>query len=199
MIKHVTWAGLRAFAFATVILLAACALTSVKTGAYTPSNSSYEVTLSGGWSDISQLMRARSPRVKLLSIDGPLLNRLYLAYALRPGDYMLRPDNRETPTPLYRADMADTELVEFIADNVSALGYLRPETSNLRPQNFGAGPGVRFDITARTSEGLDISGTALVSRQGETLNAMLYLAPSEHYYAAHLADVENIFTSARLR
>lgn len=187
----------RASLLTAALALSACATSSLS-GAYAPGKA-YAVTLGQNWSDITQLMRARSPNVKLLSIDGPYLNRLYLASALKPGDYMLRPERDETPTPIYRADMADTELVEFIADNVSALGYLRPETSNLRPQNFGAARGVRFDIAAQTSEGLNMSGTALVARQGENLNAMLYLAPSEHYYAAHLPDVENVFASAALR
>jgi hypothetical protein len=140
------------------------------------------------------MMSPRPRNMRLLSIDGPLLNRLYLV-ALEPGESLLRPRDNDTPRPIYRADMTDTELVEFVIDCV-AVEYQAPEAGALRPQTFAGQPGVRFDISTQTAEGLNMSGAALVARAGDRLNLMLFLAPSEHYYAAMLPEIETIFAGA---
>jgi hypothetical protein len=175
-------------------LTAACASSGgVVSGSYRAGRA-YSVTLVRQWSDITYMLPNRPPNLRLLSIDGPLLNRLYLA-ALEPGQSLFRPSDRDTPRPTYRTDMSDTEMVEFVIDCV-AQEYQSPEATALRPQNFGAAPGVRFDIATHTAEGLDISGTALAARVGERMQLMLFLAPSEYYYDALLPDVEAIFASA---
>lgn len=180
---------------ASAMLLAGCATGGLVSGQV--QNAGASVTLAREWSDITFLLPAPRPRdVKMLSIDGPLLNRLYLA-AVRPGESLLRPRDRDTPRPTYEADMSDSELVEFVIDCV-AQEYQNPEAGALRPQNMGAAPGIRFDISTRTAEGLDISGTALVARQGERMHLLLFLAPTEHYYSALLPDVEAVFASATL-
>jgi hypothetical protein len=178
---------------ATAALAAGCGTSGARSGTYNAANA-YNVNLAREWSDITFMLQPRPRNLRLLSIDGPLLNRLYLA-ALQPGESLLRHRDRDTPRPTYRTDMSDTEVVEFIVDCV-AQEYQAPEASALRPQNFGAYPGVRFDLSARTAEGLNTSGTALAARVGERLHVMLFLAPSEHYYAALLPEVEAIFASA---
>jgi hypothetical protein len=157
----------------------------------------YTVTLGQDWSDISNVMTARSPHVKLLSVDGPLLNRLYLTDGLGYGDYMVKPVAKERPTPTYRKGMSPNELLEFVADSVSALDYQRVETHNLRPTALAGSPALRFDITAKTRDGLDISGSAETAEIDGKLYVMLYLAPSEHFYDASLPEVEHVFASAR--
>jgi hypothetical protein len=154
----------------------------------------FGVTLTRQWSDLTFSLPNRPRNLRMLSVDGPLLNRLYLA-SLEPEQSLLRPSDRDTPRPTYRADMSDTEVVEFVIDCI-AQEYQAPEASALRPQTFAGQPGVRFEIATRTSDGLLTSGTALAARAGERLQIMLYLAPSEHYYAALLPDVETIFASA---
>ena len=180
---------------ASALLLAGCATGGLVSGQV--QNAGASVTLSREWSDITFLLPSPRPRdMKMLSIDGPLLNRLYLA-AVRPGESLLRPSDRDTPRPTYEADMSDSELVEFVIDCI-AQEYQNPEAGALRPQNMGAAPGIRFDISTRTAEGLDISGTALVARHGDRLQMLLFLAPTEHYYSALLPDVEAIFSSATI-
>lgn len=172
-----------------------CATGGIAQGAYRAGDA-FTITLNRPWSDLSAMLRPRPPGVRMLSVDGPLLNRLYLA-SLEAGQSLTRPSDRDTPRPLFRADMSDIELVEFVIDCI-AIEYQSPTSSALRPQNFGAAPGVRFDIAARTAEGLNISGTALVGRAEGKLNVMLFLAPSEHYYAALLPSVDATFASATL-
>jgi len=140
----------------------------------------------------------RPKHVRLLSIDGPLLNRLYIADGLTSGQFLVKPMRKEQPTPTWTTGMSPSEQVEFVADSVSALDYQRVETSELRPVKVGAVDGMRFDISAKTAEGLDISGMAQVAESGGRLYLILYLAPSEHYFGAQKAEVEGIMTSARI-
>lgn len=187
---------------AVLIALAASALsacvtvTAAPTGAYKV-GADYQVNLSHDWSDVSNIMVGRPKSVHLLSVDGPLLNRLYLSEGLIPGDFLVKPASKEQPTPTYRAGMTVREQVEFVADSVGALDYLRAETSNLRPAKFGDVDAVRFDITAKTKDGLDMAGAGEVAQTGGKLYVILYLAPAEHYYAAELSEVEAIFKSVR--
>jgi hypothetical protein len=157
-----------------------------------------QVTLGREWSDISQIMPARSKKVRLLSIEGPLLNRLYVTEGLVAGDYMIKPMAKERPTPTVRADMSVSEQMEFVSDSVSAMDYLRVQTSHPRPVKFGQAPGVRFDIEASTREGLEIKGLGAVAKDaGGALHVIIYLAPAEHYYDASLQEVEGVIASAQ--
>jgi hypothetical protein len=173
----------------------ACASTNgrIVQGSYT-SAQTFTVNLGRQWSDITFMLPNRPPNVKMLSIDGPLLNRLCIA-ALRPGESLLRHADRDTPRAIYRTDMSESELVEFVVDCV-AQEYQSPQSSALRPQQFAGAPGVRFDLSANTAEGLNMSGTALVAQRADRLQVLLFLAPSEHYYGALLPEVEAVFGSA---
>lgn len=179
------------------LCVTACAvIPEAPVGAYSVGKS-YQVTLVQPWNDISNIMIARPAKVRLLSLDGPLLNRLYLTDGLVPGDFMVKPAAKERPTPVYRQAMSASERVEFVSDSVAALDYRNVQTTALRPGKFGTQNALRFDLTAQTSEGLNMSGTALISEFDGKAYVMIFLAPSEHYYAAQLAEVENIITSAR--
>src|ERR1700754_3823102 len=112
---------------AGAIALVGCATNSGEvTGAYTRVGS-FNVNFARRWSDITFMLSNRPPNMRLLSVDGPLLNRLYLA-DLQPGESLLRPRDNDTPRPVYRTDMSDTELVEFVVDCV-AVEYQAPSSS----------------------------------------------------------------------
>lgn len=188
-----SWLGIAALA-ATLALSACVSIKNAPPGPYA-AGKGYTVTLGRQWSDITAIMLYQAKGVHLLSIDGPLLNRLYITDGIAPGGFMLKPEAKEQPTPTFRAGMAPNELVEFVADSVTALGYQRVETVNPRPARFGDGVAIRFDLTAKTKEGLDMSGTALVAERGGKAYVILYVAPTEHYYAENLAEVEKVMGS----
>lgn len=176
-------------------LVAACAtVTTAEAGPYSV-NKAYTVTLGRPWSDLTSAMPNKGPRTRFLTIDGPLLNRLYLVGGLEDGGALMKAASKEKPVPEYRAGMSSTEAVAFVADTVAALGYQDVETLSLRPQDFAGGDGVRFDLAAATPAGLKMAGSALLAETDGRLNLMLYIAPAEHYYAAHLPEVEQIFAS----
>jgi hypothetical protein len=179
---------------AGLVALSGCVSAKLVEGRYS-SAPGVAVNLGKPWSDITAYAPAPK-KVRLLSIDGPALNRLYVAGQLRAGDTLVKRISKDKPMPTLRADMTDTELVEFVVDSVAALGYQRPEATALRPVKIGTVAGVRFDLNTQTSEGLAINGTVLVGRAGAQSHALIYLAPREHYYDAELAEVEQIFASA---
>ena len=137
------------------------------------------------------------PKAKVLTVDGPLLNQLYVVGDIKPGEPLVKAASKEKPTPLYRADMSYNEQVEFVAESLAALGFFRVETRDLRPQAFTVPDGVRFDFDAQTQDGLDIDGTALTATRNGKFHLVLFLAPQEHYYPALLPRVENILESAQ--
>lgn len=181
------------------LCIAACAvIPEAPVGAYSVGKS-YQINLIQPWNDVSLIMTARPAKVRLLSLDGPLLNRLYLTDGLMPGDFMVKPAAKERPTPVYRKAMSANERVEFVSDSVAALDYRNIQTTALRPGKFGTHSALRFDLTAQTSEGLDMSGTALISEIEGKAYVLVFLAPREHYYGAQQAEVEDIFNSIKLK
>lgn len=158
----------------------------------------YQVTLGRSWADVSGIMVQQPKSVKLLSIDGPMLNRLYLVGGVKPGESMVKPFTKEQPTPIYKAGMSVRERIAFVGDSVSAMQLLKVETSRPRPVKFDTAEGVRFDLTAKTVDGLDVRGTAEVAEADGKLYAIIYFAPAEHYFDATLPEVEKVMASAKL-
>ncbi|MBI1187770.1 MAG: hypothetical protein GC206_10675 [Alphaproteobacteria bacterium] len=78
---------------AGALALSGCATVTAVQGPYNPGGA-YAVTLDRQWSDISAIMTQRPRNVRLLSIDGPLLNRLYIASAIEPGQFLVKPARR---------------------------------------------------------------------------------------------------------
>ncbi len=185
-----------AAAFAALLALSGCAaIKAVPPGPYASGGN--QITVGRTWSDMGYLYDA-SKGVRLLSIDGPQLNRLFVIDGLKPGEFIMRPVTREQPSPTWKAGLTPTEQVEFIADTLVAMQYHRVETDNLRPIKAGDRSGVRFDISAQTVDGLNISGMAQLVAVNDRLYVLLYLAPTEHYFEATRAEVESIMASARV-
>ena len=184
-----------AAAMAAVVSLSACAaIKAVPAGPYASGGN--QITVGRTWTDMGRLFDA-SKGVRMLSIDGPQLNRLFVIDGLKAGEFIIRPASKERPTPTWKAGLTPTEQVEFLADSLTAMQYYRVETDNLRPVKVGERSGVRFDISAQTVDGLNISGIAQLVEAGDRLYVLLYLAPTEHYFAATQAEVEAIMASAR--
>lgn len=181
-----------------LLLLSGCASIVLAPAGPLAVGKGQQVTLGRDWSDVSAVIYPRAKKVKLLTIDGPLLNRLYLTEGLVVGDKIVGSVSKERPTPAVRSGMSATERMEFVADSVAAMDYQRVQTAKPRPAKIGEASGVRFDLTAQTKEGLDIQGTSVVVEHAGKLYVILYLAPAEHYFAANLAEVEQIMASARI-
>ena len=181
----------------SVMLAAAAALTVsacgpsivlAPAGSYAVGKSS-TATLNRDWSDATAVMGLK--KVRMLTIDGPLLNRLYLSEGLVQGDALVQPTQRkESTTPTYSTAMSVTEQVEFISGSVSALGFERVATSGVRPVTVNGARGVRFDFDGVSTDGLNYKGRAQAVKANDMLYVAIYLAPEEHYFQASLASAE---------
>ena len=173
------------------LMLASCALITLAPAGPYKVGKGASTTLDRDWADVSLLMPGQPKTVRLLSVDGPLLNRLYLSDGLIDGQPFVRPvRSREATTPVYRSGMGFTEQVEFIADSVTALGYERVATTAVRPVEVSGLRGVRFEITAFTKEGLEIKGIGQGVVKNDALYVAVYLAPGEHYFAVTRSNAE---------
>ena len=155
-------------------------------------------TLDRSWNDVTSVTMQQKG-IRLLTLDGPTLNSLYLSEGLKEGQYLARPNSRrEKTTPAWRADMGVLEQVEFVRDSVEAYGYTRVESVAPRPVTVSGQRGVRFDLTATTAAGLQIKGFGqLVAKDGLAYVA-IYLAPGEHFYPQSQASAQSAMDSLSL-
>jgi hypothetical protein len=188
---------------AGALALGGCATTGsgprgTRVGAYRVGRN-YSVTLGENWADISAWLAMRPQHLRLLTIDGPFLNRLYLTDGIRPGGFIVRPASRDRPTPSYRTDMTSRERIEFVTDSIVLLGgMIEPRAIDPRPAKFGAIDGLRFDVEGQTESGLLMGGTAMVAEHQERLYVLIFYAPTEHYLAARMPEVESVIASITL-
>ncbi|PWE16702.1 hypothetical protein DDZ18_10860 [Marinicauda salina] len=183
-------------ATAAALTLTACAAgpSLVEPGRYAGAES-YTIALDREWT----LMPAgvdRRVTVDYLTVDGPLLNMVFVAGGIEDGEGIVRERNEEQPVPAFRSGMSELELAEFVADSLAALEFHDVETADIRPQDLAGTPGVRMDLAATLESGLVIRGTALAAASDGALDLILFVAPGEHYYEAYADDVEAIMRSA---
>lgn len=160
------------------------------------------VTLSRDWTDITKLYYNRAKKVKILSLDGPGLNRLFISEGLSSKDPLMvhpqRGDRKSAPAPRGKANMSFQEHIEFVSTSLSIIDLQQVTTSAPKPVDIGGTRAVRFDITAKSPEGLDLKGVAQAASKGGLNYYIVYIAPSEHYYGAALNDALATMNSAKL-
>jgi len=181
---------------AVSLMLAACATSALVPPGTVSLGNGHGLTAEGAWSDVTYDGRQFTRSVQVLSRDGPLLNRLILVRGLPLGKSLLRPVDRTQPVPTFRSDVTAREQVEVVNETLVELGYRQVQIARLRPASFGAEKAIRFDVSARTEGGLEISGLAQVARVKDAFYLIVFLAPSEHYFPSLKAEVEAMMNSA---
>ena len=95
---------------------------------------------------------ARPSRYQLWTIDGELLNLLYLIRTVKEGEYIFlgqRESKRRPDAPYYHRGMREDEMRDLVADGLLQRGLRRRgRRRNLRPGDFGGREGLRFDVVA---------------------------------------------------
>ena len=182
-----TTKGLKLVAMAALTAsMAACVSITEVSGPYKVGNSTY--TLDRSWNDMTSVTTPQKG-VRLLSLDGPKLNGLYLSQGLKEGEFLARPNSRrERNTPSWRADMGLSEQIEFVRDSVEAYGYERVQTTSPRPVTLSGQRGIRFDVDGVTTEGLKIKGYGQIVTKDSLAYVAIYLAPEEHFYPESRAN-----------
>lgn len=180
----------RRSALAGALGLAACAsLRDPVPGRYRIAGT-FEVTLERVWSDFTS-EEARSQR--LISLNGPTIDRLYLA-ALKTDEGLHRRVKAASRTRALSVDDA----TDFVAKSVEALGYAKPVITRAATHPFGGAPGVRVALATSTGDGLLIDGEARLAAHAGRLCVILHLAAREHYFAATTPAAQATMESVRL-
>ena len=144
--------------------------------------------------------RMGGSREQLWTIDGPLLNSLYLISSVREREFIflgerqtrLRPDGA-----FYHRGMRPDELRDLIIDGMRAAGAVNVEATNLRPVDFGGREGLRFEMTMDNEAGLKYSAMAAAFEHEKGLALALYYAPAEYYYPRDQAKVSAMLDTLR--
>ena len=156
----------------------------------------------GGLSIDSEMewTRASATRFQLWTIDGELLNRLYLVPAVREGEYIFlghRQSTRRPDGPFYKRGMRADELRDLVADGLRMSGAVNVAATNLRPAAFGGREGLRFDFSLSTEEGLAYQGMAAAFEHEKGLALALFMAPREYYYPRDADKVSRMLDTLR--
>lgn len=180
---------------AAAALLTACASGPKLASAGMFEAGSYSVPLSQDWTAFN-IKTGKGKPAQLLTIDGTVLNSVYLYSDLKEGDSLMKERKRDNPVPKFTTDLSELELVEFLADSLErGHGLLDVQTMNVEPSSFKGAEAIQFDFTALNENGLKISGSSLLGVEDEKLNIVLYMAPTIHYYGKLKGDVSAMMTS----
>jgi hypothetical protein len=146
--------------------------------------------------------RMAMSRYQLWTIDGELLNRLYLIPNVREREFIFlgqRQTKRRPDGAFYKRGLREDELRDLILDGLRASGVVNLESRDLRPAKFGNRDGLRFEFSMANEEGLKYQGMAAAFEHEKGLALALYMAPSEFYYPRDEAKVAKMLDTLRMK
>lgn len=146
--------------------------------------------------------RLSAPRYQLWTMDGELLNRLYLVHRVREREFIFlgqRQTKRRPDGAFYHRGLRPDELRDLILDGLRASGTANVEATNLRPARFGNRDGLRFEFSLANQEGLRYRGMAAAFEHEKGLALAIFLAPGEHYYPRDAEKVSKMLDTLRLK
>ncbi len=144
---------------------------------------------------------ARS-RYQLWTIDGELLNRLYLLPTVREREFIFLGEKQTKRHPdgaFYQHGLRADELRDLILDGLRASGTVNVEDHHLRPANFSGRDGLRFEFSFANEEGLKFRGMAAAFEHEKGLALAIYMAPAEYYYPRDETKVSKMLETLRLK
>ena len=146
-----------------------------------------------------QWNRIKSGGSEVWTADGPLLQALRFYDGIQEGKPLFQTYGQQKKQPLFRAGMSATEIQEFVVDTIAAGGMADVSASNLRPFQFGALPGFRFEIQYLSAEGLEHDGIVAGATRNDRLYLIVYTGTRSHYFGKHRPHVERILESIQIK
>lgn len=146
--------------------------------------------------------RMSASRYQLWTMDGELLNRLYLVPRVREREFIFlgqRQTKRRPDGAFYHRGLRADELRDLILDGLRASGTTNVQATDLRPARFGNRDGLRFEFSLANPEGLRYRGMAAAFEHEKGLALAIFLAPGEHYYPRDAEKVSKMLETLRLR
>ena len=144
--------------------------------------------------------RLGDTREQLWTLDGPLLNTLYLVPNVREREFIFlgnRQTRRRPDGAFYHRGMRADELRDLIVDGMRAAGAVNIVASNLRPADFGGREGLRFEMTLDNASGLKYRAMAAAFEHDKGLALALFYAPAEYYYPRDEVKVSAMLDTLR--
>lgn len=141
-------------------------------------------------------------RMQMWTIDGELLNRLYLIPTVREREYIFlgaRQTKRRPDGAFYQRGLRADEIRDLILDGLRAAGTVNVVARDLRPAMFGTREGLRFEVSLANEEGLRYQGMVAAFEHEKGLALALFLAPSEYYYPRDAANVARMLDTLRMK
>lgn len=137
-------------------------------------------------------------KYEVWTVDGGQLESLLLYMGLRDGDPLFPKTGLEKQKfPLFRGTMQASEVTEFVVDSLSRLGNSEVEAKNLRPADFGALPGFRFELAYLSKTGLAFDGMAVGVVNEGVLYMILFTGAHGYYFPKYRDAVERLFDSVQ--
>lgn len=131
------------------------------------------------------------------TIDGPSLQAVRFINGIRSDKPLIRSAEQQR-FPVFRMDMTESEIMEFILDSLFLLGFNNLESRDLRPIAFGSHEGFRFEFSYLARDGLEEEGLVAGAVIERRLYLILYTGVRRHYYPKYLDHVEHIIDSIEL-
>jgi hypothetical protein len=132
------------------------------------------------------------------TIDGFGLNDLRFLMGIKPGTPLARVSGVEpSEVGTYAATMLPNDVMELLSSTLGKAGFQQIRTDRLRPAQFGADQGFRFDLNYSRKNGLRMKAMVLAAQRGEALDLIMFSAPAEYYFDRYAPTVEQVFASVR--
>lgn len=177
---------------ALALILGACATYNLVTAQRTAIGDLYTVESRIPWNS------ARKGSVEIWTVDGPSLQAIRFVKGLEHDEALFKGKD-EQKSPKFKKHMTPTAIAELVVDGFTMLGAQKVDTTNLRPEKFGAVQGFRFELEFVSREGLEGRGFALGAVVEERLHLIIYTGLSAHYYSKQKSEVEQIIESIRMQ
>jgi len=181
-----------------ILLVAACTFGSVYTRI-----EPVRIDVGGYYSLEPQVVWSARPNGNhiVLTIDGESLQAMHLFAGMRDGQPLIpsaRPGDRDVP--VYRAGMRALDIADLVTASFRLINEGESETQDLRPTQFGALDGFRFDFTYTTRDGLAKRGMvlgAVTAPPDRRLNLIIFTAAAAHYFDASRETINALFQSVK--
>ena len=171
--------------FAMLAVLGGCAAYSLVDAKRQTIGGAYSVQPGIQWSKVTL------DNVEVWTVDGPNLEMIRFVRGLEDGDRMFTaPD--DVKLPAYNPAMKANEVMEFVVDSFARSGASNVEGTALRPTQFGAASGFRFDLSFTSGDGLWFDGMAVGATIDDKLHLIVYTGARQHYFPKYRDEVERM-------
>ncbi len=178
-----------------LLALSACAQFSLVEAKKQKIGGAYTVDAQIAWN------KSTEGKMELWTVDGPSLESIRFFKGLGDGDVLFKPKRttkEKAKLPTFRAKMTPNDIMDLVSDSIARAGASDVQTAKLKPIDFGAVSGFRFDLTFLSSDGLEIDGMVAGAVIEEKLHLIIYTGARLHYFPKYKDHVEQLIGSVEI-